>query len=45
MKQKKIIGITGGVGAGTSGVLAIPKHDFGEKIIHADLVAHDLMER
>ena len=44
MKQKKIIGITGGVGAGKSSVLAVLKNDFGTKIILADLVAHDLME-
>ena len=44
MKQKKIIGITGGVGAGKSSVLAVLKNDFGAKIILADLVAHDLME-
>ena len=29
MKQKKIIGITGGVGAGKSSVLAVLKNDFG----------------
>lgn len=44
MKQKKIIGITGGVGAGKSSVLAVLKESFGAKIILADLVAHDLME-
>lgn len=44
MKQKKIIGITGGVGAGKSSVLAVLKNDFGAKIILADLVAHNLME-
>ena len=32
MKQKKIIGITGGVGAGKSSVLAVLKNDFGAKI-------------
>ena len=42
--MKKIIGITGGVGAGKSSVLAVLKEDFGAKIILADLVAHDLME-
>ena len=44
MKEKKIIGITGGVGAGKSSVLAILKNKFGARIILADLVAHDLME-
>ena len=43
-QKKKIIGITGGVGAGKSSVLAVLKEDFGAKIILADLVAHDLME-
>lgn len=42
--NKKIIGITGGVGAGKSSVLTILKEKFGAKIILADLVAHDLME-
>lgn len=43
-RQKKIIGITGGVGAGKSSVLEILKEDFGARVILADLVAHDLME-
>ena len=43
-QKKKIIGITGGVGAGKSSVRAVLKEDFGAKIILADLVAHDLME-
>ena len=43
-QKKKIIGITGGVGAGKSSVLAVLKENFGAKIILADLVAHDLME-
>ena len=42
--KKKIVGITGGVGAGKSSVLTILKDRFGAKIILADLVAHDLME-
>lgn len=42
--KKRIIGITGGVGAGKSSVLDILKHTFGAKVILADLVAHDLME-
>lgn len=43
-KKKKIIGITGGVGAGKSSVLSILKDTFGARVILADLVAHDLME-
>lgn len=42
--EKKIIGITGGVGAGKSSVLDILKNKFGARVILADLVAHDLME-
>lgn len=41
---KKIIGITGGVGAGKSSVLEILKDRFGARVILADLVAHDMME-
>ena len=44
IENKKIIGITGGVGAGKSSVLDILKQKFGAKVILADLVAHDLME-
>ena len=43
-KKKKIIGITGGVGAGKSSVLSILMDTFGARVILADLVAHDLME-
>ena len=43
-RNKKIIGITGGVGAGKSSVLDILKNTFGARVILADLVAHDLME-
>ena len=42
--KKKIIGITGGVGAGKSSVLSILKDTFGANVILADLVAHELME-
>ena len=41
---KKIIGITGGVGAGKSSVLEILRQEYGAKIILADLGAHDLKE-
>lgn len=43
-REKKVIGITGGVGAGKSSVLNILKTKFGARIILADLVARDLME-
>ena len=43
-KQKRIIGITGGVGAGKRSVLEILKTKYGAKILLADLVAHELME-
>ena len=42
--KKKIIGITGGVGAGKSSVLSVLKDCFGARVILADLVAHNLME-
>lgn len=42
-KQKKIIGITGGVGAGKSTVLSVLETSFGARIILADLIAHRLM--
>lgn len=42
--EKKIIGITGGVGAGKSSVLEILKTSFKARVILADLVAHKLME-
>lgn len=44
INKKKVIGITGGVGAGKSSVLSILKEVFGARVILADLVAHDLME-
>lgn len=43
MKDRKIIGITGGVGAGKSTVLELLR-ERGARVILADLVAHDLME-
>ena len=43
-KEKRIIGITGGVGAGKSTVMELLKEDYGAEIILADLVAHELME-
>lgn len=42
--KKKVIGITGGVGAGKSEVLSLLQSRFGAEIILADEVAHELME-
>jgi dephospho-CoA kinase len=39
----KVIGITGGVGAGKSTVLEILKEDYNAQIIQADHLAHELM--
>ena len=44
MHKKKLIGITGGVGAGKSSVLNILRTDYHARIILADEVAHMLME-
>ncbi len=43
--MKRIIGITGGVGAGKSRVLQILKDDFGARVILTDQAAHKLMEK
>lgn len=40
----RVIGLTGGVGAGKSMVLSILKEEYGAKVIKADEVAHQLME-
>lgn len=40
----KIIGITGGIGAGKSAVLDYLKERYGAYIIQADQVGHALME-
>lgn len=42
--EKFILGITGGVGAGKSRVLAILEHDYGFHVIQADQVAKCLMQ-
>ena len=42
--EKRIIGVTGGVGAGKSRVLKILAGDFGAHVIQADEVAKSLME-
>lgn len=40
----KIIGITGGVGSGKSGVLSLLKKNYGAYILEADKLAHVLMQ-
>lgn len=40
----KIIGVTGGIGAGKSTVLSILKQDYQGYVLEADRVAHSLME-
>ena len=40
----RVIGLTGGVGAGKSMVLSILKKEYGAEVIKADEVAHQLME-
>lgn len=43
-KRKKVLGITGAVGAGKSTVLSYLEKTYRAKVIQADLVAHALME-
>ena len=40
----KVIGLTGGVGAGKSLVLTILKTKYNAEVMEADKVAHELME-
>lgn len=42
--MSNVIGITGGVGAGKSQVLALMKEEFGAEVIAADEVGRELME-
>lgn len=42
--RKRVIGITGGIGAGKSEVLSLLQNRFGAEVILADEVAHELME-
>ena len=42
--MKRIIGVTGGVGAGKSEVLEILRQEYGANVILTDQVAKDLME-
>lgn len=41
----KVIGITGGVGAGKSTVVGIVQKHYTTEYLHCDAIAHDLMER
>ena len=41
----KVIGITGGVGAGKSRILDILKDEYNAEIVQTDLVARKLMEK
>ena len=41
----KVIGITGGVGAGKSTVVGILQKHYTTEYLHCDAIAHDLMER
>lgn len=40
----RVIGITGGIGAGKSAVLDFLQHNYKARILQADLVGHHLME-
>ncbi|MCH5273371.1 MAG: dephospho-CoA kinase [Lachnospiraceae bacterium] len=40
----KVIGITGGVGAGKSTVVSVIKKHFQTEYLHCDVIAHELME-
>lgn len=40
----KVVGITGGVGAGKSTVVGILEQHFETKYLHCDVIAHELME-
>lgn len=40
----KVIGITGGVGAGKSTVVGILRKHFQTEFLHCDVIAHELME-
>ena len=41
----KVIGITGGVGAGKSTVVGILQKNYTTEYLHCDAIAHELMER
>lgn len=42
--NRRVLGVTGGVGSGKSTVLGFLKEDFGAEVIEADEVARQLME-
>jgi len=44
VKRMKVIGLTGGVGAGKSLVLTILRTKYNAEVMEADKVAHELME-
>lgn len=44
MGDRKVIGITGGVGSGKSAVLHILEQEYGAEILEADRIARELME-
>ena len=44
MDEKRIIGVTGGVGAGKSTVLEVLRTEYKARILLADTIAHELME-
>ncbi len=44
MDGKRIIGVTGGVGAGKSTVLEVLRTEYKARILLADTIAHELME-
>lgn len=44
MMEKKVIGITGGIGCGKSVVMSLLKEKYHGAVLLTDLIAHDLME-
>lgn len=44
MGEKRVIGITGGVGSGKSAVLHILEQEYGAEILEEDRIARELME-
>ncbi len=42
--RMKVLGITGGIGAGKSSVLAYLEHKYGARVLQSDLVAHELQK-
>ena len=44
MGEKRVIGITGGVGSGKSAVLRILEQEYGAEILEEDRIAREMME-